>query len=75
MPNVPVMPAGQPEVASVTAELKPLPGTTVTLDVPYVPATTVAALAFKAKLEPAVTVREIEVLADDAPLVPFTVSE
>ena len=45
--NVPVIPAGQLDVASVTEELKPLTAVIVTADAPLVPATTVAAVALK----------------------------
>ena len=50
VPNVPVMPAGQLDAASVTAELNPLAGVTVTVDVPLPPAVAVAAVALKLKL-------------------------
>ena len=74
VPNVPVMPAGQPDAASVTAELKPLAGIIVTVDVPVDPTVAVAAVAPRVKLGAALTVSEMVVLADKAPLVPFTVS-
>ena len=51
MPNVPVMPAGHPDAANVTAELKPFAGVTVTVDVPVDPTVAVAALALKVKLD------------------------
>ena len=75
VPKVPVMPAGQPDAASVTAELKPFKGATVTVDVPLDPKEAVAAVAVNVKLGAALTVREMVVLADKVPLVPFTVSE
>src|SRR5579862_9809232 len=76
VPNVPVMPAGQPDAASVTAELKPLAGVIVTVDVPVDPTVAVAAVAPRVKLDcdAALTVSEMVVLADKVPLVPFTVS-
>ena len=73
-PNVPVIPAGQPDAASVTAELKPLAGVIVTVDVPVDPTITVAAVAPRVNLGAALTVSEMVVLADKVPLVPFTVS-
>ena len=48
--NVPVMPAGQPDAASVTPELNPFAGVTVTVDVPVEPAVAVAAAALSVKL-------------------------
>jgi hypothetical protein len=48
--KVPVMPAGQPDVASVTPELNPFAGVTVTVDVPVDPAVAVAAAALNVKL-------------------------
>lgn len=48
--KVPVSPAGQPDAVSVTAELKPFAGTTVTVDVPVEPATAVVAVAVNVKL-------------------------
>ena len=75
VPNVPVMPAGQLNGASVTGELKPLAGTIVTVDVPVAPAAAVAVVAVIAKLGAALTVSEIAVLVDSVPLVPVTVSE
>ena len=71
-----MIPTGQPDAASVTAELKPFAGTTVTVDVPLDPATAVAAPALNVKLGggAAVTVNEMVVLAVKVPLVPFTVS-
>ncbi len=75
VPKVPVIPAGQPTVARVTEELKPLAGVTVTVDVPPPPVDAAAPPALSVKFsEGAVTVSAIEVLADNAPLVPFTVS-
>ncbi len=74
VPNVPVMPVGQLDGASVTAELKPLAGVIETVEVPVELEVAVAAVAFKVKLGAALTVREIVVLAVRAPLVPFTVS-
>ena len=49
VPNAPVIPAGQFDAASVTAELKPLAGVIVTVDVPFDPAVAVAAVAFKSE--------------------------
>ena len=74
VPNVPVMPVGQPDAASVTGKVKPLVGVTVTVDVPADPWVTVAAVALIVKLGAALTVSEIVVFADNVPLVPFTVS-
>ena len=74
VPNVPVMPAGQPDAASVAAELKPLTGVIVTVDVPVDPTAAVAAVAPRVKLDAALTVSEMVVLAAKLPLVPFTVS-
>ena len=74
VPNVPVMPAGQPDAASVTAELKPLAGMIVTVDVPVDPAVAVAAVAPRVNLGAALTVSETVVMADKLPLVPYTVS-
>jgi hypothetical protein len=48
--KVPVMPAGHPAAARVTAELKPLVGLTVTVEVPVDPAVAVAGLAPNVKL-------------------------
>jgi hypothetical protein len=56
VPNTPVMPLGQPDAASVTAELKPLAGVTVTVDVPLDPAAAVAGLALRLKPAGAVPV-------------------
>ena len=56
VPKVPVMPAGQPDVANVTAELKPLAGVTVTVEVPLAPAVTAAADALIVKFAGAVPV-------------------
>jgi hypothetical protein len=77
VPKVPVMPAGQPDVAKVTVELKPFAGLTVTVDVPDDAAAAVAGLALKEKLGcvDALTPRAMVVLADRVPLVPFTLSE
>ena len=50
VPNVPVMPAGQPGAASVTPELNPLAGVIVTVDVPVDPTFAVAAVAPRVKL-------------------------
>ena len=74
VPNVPVMPAGQPDAASVTAELKPLAGMIVTVDVPVEPTIAVAAVAPRVNFGGATTLSEMVVLADKLPLVPFTVS-
>ena len=59
----------------MTAELKPFKGVTVPVDVPLDPTDAVAAVAVNVKLGTALTVREMIVLADKVPLVPFTVSE
>ena len=75
VPNVPVTPLGQLAVVNDTAELKPLAGVTVTVDVPLPPAAAVAAVALKEKLGAALTVSEMDVLADNDPLVPLTESE
>ena len=48
--NAPVMPAGQPDAASVTAELTPFAPVIVTVDVRLAPAGAVAAIAPKVKL-------------------------
>ncbi len=74
VPNVPVMPDGQPNAASVTGELKPLAGVIVTVDVPVDPTIAVTAVAPRVKLGAAVTVSEMVVRADKLPLVPYTVS-
>ncbi len=50
VPKVPVMPVGQPDVARVTAELKPFAGVTVTVEVPLAPTLAVAAVALSVKL-------------------------
>ena len=74
VPKVPVMPVGQPDTASVTAELNPFAGAIVTVDAPADPAVAEAAVALNVKLggTEALTVSPIVVLADKAPLVPFT---
>ena len=72
VPNVPVMPAGQFDAASVTGLLKPFAGVIVTVDVPVDPATAKAPVELRAKLGAAFTVREIEVFADNVPLTPVT---
>jgi hypothetical protein len=74
VPNVAVIPVGQLNAASVTPALKPFAGVIVTVDVPVDPTFAVAAVAFIVKLGAALTVSEIVVLADNAPLVPLTVS-
>ena len=74
VPNVPVMPAGQADAASVTAELNPFAGVTVTVDALVDPTVAVAAVAPRVNLGAALTVSEMLVLADKLPLVPFTVS-
>lgn len=51
VPNVPVMPVGQPAVASITPELNPFAGATVTVDVPVDPTFAVAAAALNVKLD------------------------
>ena len=48
--KAPVIPDGQPEAASVTGELKPPTGDTVTVDVPVDPTAAVAAVALNVKL-------------------------
>jgi hypothetical protein len=73
VPNVAVIPVGHPDGASVTPELKPFAGTIVTVDVPVDPTVTVAAVALIVKVGAGFTVSEIVVLADNIPLVPFTV--
>ena len=45
VPKAPVIPEGQPETVSVTAELNPFAGVTVTVDVPFAPAIAVALVA------------------------------
>jgi hypothetical protein len=74
IPNVAVIPVGQPDVASVTAALKPLVGVIVTVDVPVDPTFAVAAVALIVKVGAAFAVSEIVVLADKTPLVPLIVS-
>ncbi len=69
-----VIPVGQLEAASVTAELKPFAGRIVTVDVPVNPTIAVAAVALMLKLGAAFTVSEIVALADKPVLVPLTVS-
>ena len=49
LPNVPVIPAGQPEAASVTPELNPFTGTMVTVELPVPPAAAEAAVALMVK--------------------------
>ena len=68
-----MIPAGQADATSVTAELKPFKGATVTVDVPLDPTTDVAAVALSVKLGDGFTVKEMVVLAVKVPLVPFTV--
>jgi hypothetical protein len=74
VPKLPLMPAGQPEVASVTAELNPFTAVTATVEVPVDPTVAVAAVALIVKLGAAFTVSAMLVLADNAPLVPFNAS-
>ena len=74
VPKVAVMPVGQLDAASVTAELKPFSGPMVTVDAPADPATAVAVVALSVKLGAALTVRAIVVDPDRVPLVPSTVS-
>ena len=50
VPNVPVIPAGQPEAASVTPELKPFAGVIVTVEVPVPPAFAAVGVALSVKL-------------------------
>ena len=75
VPKVPVIPAGQLDAASVTALLKPLVGTIVTVDVPEDPTAALAVVALIEKVGAAVTVREIGVVLESVTLVPFTVSK
>ena len=49
VPNVPVMPAGQPDAASVTPELKPFKGVIATVDVPAAVELAEAAVALSVK--------------------------
>ena len=72
VPNVAVMPVGQPDAARVTGEVKPLAGVTVTVDVPADPGAAVATVALIVKLGAALTVSEIVLFADNVPLVPVT---
>ena len=74
VPNVPVIPVGQLDAASVTALLKPFAGMMVTVDVPVDPPIAVAVVALIEKVGAAVTVREIVAVLVSVPLVPFTVS-
>jgi hypothetical protein len=76
VPKDAVMPDGQPDAASVTAELKPFAGVRVTVDVPVDPAVAVAAVALSVKLgcTTAFTVSGIVAVEDKVPLVPVTVS-
>ena len=48
-PNVPVIPEGQPDVAKLTAVLKPFAGFTVTVDVPADPTFAAAAVELSVK--------------------------
>src|SRR5436305_1902585 len=73
--NVPVIPAGQLDTARVTAELKPLAGVTVIVEVPLDPTIADVATAPKVKVGAALTVNEIVVLADKPPPAPVTTSE
>ena len=50
VPNVPVIPAGHPLAAKVTAELKPFAGFAVMLDVPLEPGVADAAVELSVKL-------------------------
>ena len=50
VPKLPVIPAGQPEVANVTAELNPFTGVTVTVELPADPTTADAGVAPSVKL-------------------------
>jgi hypothetical protein len=74
VPKLPVMPVGQPDAASVTAELNPFTAATATVELPVDPAAAVAAVALMVKLGAALTASAMLVLADNAPLVPLTVS-
>ena len=72
--KVAVMPVGQFDAASVTAELKPFRGAMVRVDAPADPAIAVAEVALSEKLGATVTVSATVVPAVSVPLVPFTVS-
>ena len=50
VPNVPVIPEGQPDAANVTPELKPFTGTTEMVAVPVDPALAEAVVELKVKL-------------------------
>ncbi len=74
VPNVPVIPAGQFDAASVTAELNPLEGVIVTVEVPADPATAVAAAAVIVNEGAALTVSAMLAVVESVPLAPVTVS-
>ncbi len=76
--KIPVIPAGQPDADSVTAELKPLARMMLMVELAVDPTLTAAAVALRLKLAgpfTAVTVSVIVVLTGKLPLVPFTASE
>jgi hypothetical protein len=75
VPKVPVMPAGQFDVEKVTAELKPLAGVTVIVEVPLDPTVALAAVAFKVKFGTTLTENGMVVVVNKLPLEPFTTSE
>jgi hypothetical protein len=73
--KVPVIPPGQFDAAKVTAELKPLAGVTLIVDVPVDPTFALAEVAPRLKLGAALTVNGMVVLADQFPPDPVTASE
>jgi hypothetical protein len=77
VPNVPVIPVGQPDADRVTGKLKPPAPVIVTAEFPAEPAVAVADVAARVKLGcgPVFTAKAILVLADNVPLVPLTGSE
>jgi hypothetical protein len=76
VPNTAVIPTGQLTAASVTPALKPFAAVTDTVEVPFVPAVAVAAVALNVKLGGgALTVSAITAVVLSDPLVPVTVSE
>src|SRR5580693_6904746 len=73
--NVPVMPVGQPDAASVTPELNPFAGVTVTVDVPVDPTFAAAAAALNVKLGGAdVPAGPKNIALATAPPAPFAVT-
>ena len=56
VPNVPVMPAGQPDAVRVTEEVEPFAGVIVTMAVPLEPGVAVADVALRLKPADAVPV-------------------